>query len=176
MLPGVNFVLTVTDPQATKVDVGIAAVTDTLQIALVGLGVVIAELNAARGMVAEGAFSPIVEGGGLTAHELAGGHTLARHVGLDAAALDARGVDIASTFLTRAEAEAAGSAALSQNAVQVSSWLQAGAATNLRITTPFTGGLVRVAGGYEASATSATFILKGNGSGGFFILTGFPTP
>ncbi len=128
------------------------------------------------GGLAEGAFSPIVEGGGLAAHEAAGGHLLARHVGLDAAALDARGINVASTFLLRAEAEAAASGALSQNAGQISTWLQGGAATNLKLTTPFTGGLIRVSGGYEAAATSATFILKNNGSGGFFILTGFPVP
>ena len=77
------------------------------------------------------------------------------HVGMDAAALDARGLPVASTFLTRAEAEAAGSNALSQNAGQISIRLQGGAATNLKLTTPFTGGLVRVARGYEATATSA---------------------
>jgi len=128
------------------------------------------------GSAADGAFSPIVEGGGLTAHEAAGGHLLARHVGLNAGQLDARGIDVASTFLTRAEAEAAASGALSQNAGRVSAWLQGGAANNLKITTPFTGGLIRLTGGYEASATSATFILKANSSGGFFFLTGFPAP
>ena len=130
----------------------------------------------ALGAAADGAFSPIVEGGGLAAHEAAGGHLLALHVGLDAAALDARGIDAASTFLTRAEAEATASGALSQNGAQISGWLQRGAATNLKITTRFSGGLIRVTGGYEASASSATFILKSNGSGGFFILTGFPAP
>ena len=30
--------------------------------------------------------------------------------------------------------------------------------------------------GYEAAATFATVVLKRTGSGGFFILTGFPTP
>lgn len=116
-----------------------------------------------------------MQGGGLAAHEAAGGHLLARHVGLSAAALDARGIGVASTFLSRAEAEAAASAALSQNGAQIATWLQ-GTALKLELTTPFTGGLIRVAGGYEAAATSATFVLKRTGSAGFFILTGFPTP
>lgn len=34
------------------------------------------------------------------------------------------------------------------------------------------GGAIRVAGGYSAEAAGTTFVLQGNGAGGFFILTG----
>jgi RHS repeat-associated protein len=130
---------------------------------------------------AGGAFSPIVEGGGLAAHEAAGGHLLARHVGLNAAALDARlaaqrNLTVASSFATRAEAEAAGSEILRQNAGAVSVWTQAGATGRLTVGGGFSGGTIRVLGGYSAEATGATFVLQGNGAGGFFILTGFPVP
>lgn len=115
-------------------------------------------------LAAEGAFSPIVEGGGLAAHELAGGHLLARHVGLEAAALDARiadeGLSMASSFGSRAEAEAAGSAVMRQNAGNISSWLQAGGKGKLAIDGAFSGGSVRVLGGYDAAATGARFVLR----------------
>jgi hypothetical protein len=119
--------------------------------------------------------------GGLLADEAAGGHLLARHVGLDAAALDARlaaqgNLTVASSFTTRAEAEAARSAVMGQNVGAISSWTQAGAAGRLTVSGQFSGGTIRVLGGYSADATGATFVLQGNGSGGFFTLTGFPTP
>jgi hypothetical protein len=74
---------------------------------------VLGEIGAARA----GAFSPIVPGGGLAAHEAAGGHLLARHVGQTQAQLAQRlvtqpSISAASTFATRAEAEAAVSAVL----------------------------------------------------------------
>jgi hypothetical protein len=53
MIPGVNFVLTVTDPNATKLDVEIAMATDVFTVATIGFGGVIAEMNAARGVAAQ---------------------------------------------------------------------------------------------------------------------------
>jgi hypothetical protein len=121
-----------------------------------------------------------VEGGGLAAHESAGGHLLARHVGLDAAALDARladeGMKMASSFASRAEAEGATCSVMNQNATKTSDWLLAGAKGKLELDGSFSGGLIRVLGGYDAAGTSARIVLRGNGSGGYFILTGFPTP
>jgi hypothetical protein len=139
-----------------------------------------------RSGLAEGAIygavaSTAAAEGGLLADEAAGGHLLARHVGLDAAALDARlaaqgNLTVASSFTTRAEAEAARSAVMGQNVGAISSWTQAGAAGRLTVSGQFSGGTIRVLGGYSADATGATFVLQGNGSGGFFTLTGFPTP
>ena len=130
---------------------------------------------------AEGAFSPLVEGGGLAAQEAAGGHVLARHIGLDAAALDARlasdaDLTLASSFTTRAEAEAAGSTVLGRNAARISAWVQAGASGRLMLQSAFSGGIIRALGGNSVEATGAAFFLKGNGAGTFFILTGFPIP
>ena len=82
----------------------------------------------------------------------------------------------ASSFASQAEAEAAGSAVLSQNAGAVSSWMQSGAAGRLVVNGDFSGGVIRVLGGYSAEATGARFVLQGNGAGSYFILTGFPVP
>jgi hypothetical protein len=119
-------------------------------------------------------------GGGLAAHEAAGGHTLARHVGRTATQLDARlaaepHLRMASSFATQAEAEAAATTIMSQNAARIAEWVSAGAQGRLPITGAFSGGLIRIPGGYSATGTSATFVLLGNGSGGYHILTGFPT-
>jgi uncharacterized membrane protein len=117
----------------------------------------------------------------LAVHEASGGHTLARHVGLTEAQLDARlasnaKLDLASTFSSRAEAEAAGSFVLNQNGASISAWQQAGATGKLPVSGAYSGGTVRLLGGYSVPGTGATFVLKGNGAGGYFILTGFPTP
>jgi RHS repeat-associated protein len=77
---------------------------------------------------AEGASTPIVPGGGLGAHEAAGGHTLELHVGQDTSALLSRALtdpttSVASSFFDRATAEAAVSSALQENAAEVSTWL-----------------------------------------------------
>ena len=128
------------------------------------------------------ATSTAAEGGGLlAASELAGGHALALHAALDAAALDARlaaeaTLKLASSFASQAEAETAAAGVLGQNAAAVEAWTQAGAVGRLPVSGPFSGGLIRVVGGYSAEATGATFVLQGNGAGGYFILTGFPIP
>ena len=71
--------------------------------------------------------SRLVPGGGLTAHENAGGHTLARHVGQTEAQLASRlanePVPIASSFTDRAIAEAAISEALDANQAAITAWL-----------------------------------------------------
>jgi hypothetical protein len=102
-------------------------------------------------------------------------------VGLDAAALDARlaaqgNLSLASSFATQAQAEAAGGAVMGQNAGAVSSWVQSGATGRLVVNGNFSGGAIRVLGGYSAEATGARFVLQGSGAGSYFILTGFPIP
>jgi filamentous hemagglutinin len=138
-------------------------------------------LEAELGGLAEGAASPIVEGGGLAAHEAAGGHLLARHVGLDAAALDVRlatnlRLRMASSFASRAEAEAAASSVLGQNSAAVSAWLRSGAVGRLTLDGGFSGGTVRLLGGYSVEGTAARLVLQGDGASSYFILTGYPTP
>ncbi len=91
---------------------------------------------------AEGVFGSLLEGG----------HLVDLHVGLDAAALDARlaaqgSLSIASSFSTIAEAEAAASAAFAQNAETVAAWVDSGATGRLAIDGDFSGGTIRVIGG-----------------------------
>ena len=129
-----------------------------------------------------GAFSRLAQPGGLTVSENAGGHLLARHVGLTEADLAARlssqrGISAASTFATRAEAEAAVAGAFDANAANVSAWTASGANGRLVLNAPFSGGSVLQRGAAAATpGTGVRVVLQGNGSGGYNILTGFPTP
>jgi hypothetical protein len=73
-------------------------------------------------------FSPIVPGGGLMTHELAGGHLLLKHVGqterqlLDRLAAEPH-ITGSSSFYDRPTAEAAVSAALDARQADISAWL-----------------------------------------------------
>jgi RHS repeat-associated protein len=126
--------------------------------------------------------SPIVEGGGLVAHEVAGGHLLARHVGKSTAELAARlaaetRIPAASTFLSRAEAEAAMAGLLNANAIRISSWAAAGARGRLTFDGAFSGGSVLMRGASSPTTGSGVrAVLQGSGGGGWNILTGFPLP
>lgn len=126
--------------------------------------------------------SRLAPGGGLMAHENAGGHLLARHVGQTDAQLAARlagnpRLPAASTFATRAEAEAAISGAFDHNAAQLSNWMGGGAQGRLILNAPFSGGSVLQSGAFAAApGTGVRAVLPGNGSGAYNILTGFPTP
>ena len=138
----------------------------------------------AAGTAAEdtGTFSRLAQPGGLMVSEKAGGHLLARHVGLSEADLAARlssqrGITAASSFTTRAEAEAAVAGAFDANAVAVSAWTSSGANGRFVLNAPFSGGLVLQRGAAAASpGTGVRVVLQGNGSGGYHTLTGFPTP
>jgi len=118
--------------------------------------------------------------GGLVASERAGGHLLARHVGLSSMGLQARlasdpGLRAASTFVTRAEAEAAVAVTVEANALRVASWVSSGAGGQLRLISSTRSGMVLARGASSAVRGSGTkVVLQGNGSGGFHILTGFP--
>jgi hypothetical protein len=73
-------------------------------------------------------FTNITPGGGLTAHESAGGHTLARHVGLTETELASRlatqiALPRASSFANREIAEQAMSDAIDANQTQITNWL-----------------------------------------------------
>ena len=129
-----------------------------------------------------GAFSRLAQPGGLTVSENAGGHLLGKHVGLSDADLAARlssqpGITAASTFATRAEAEAAVAGAFDANAANVSAWTASGANGRLVLNAPFSGGSVLQRGADAAApGNGVRVVLQGNGSGEYHILTGFPTP
>ena len=118
----------------------------------------------------------------LARSEAAGGHLMARHVGLTSPQLSARlagnaRLRAASTFESAAQAESAVTGVLEAGASQMSAWVSAGARGRLVINAPFSGGsvLVRGASG-PVSGTGVRVVLQGNGSGEWHILTGFPTP
>lgn len=129
--------------------------------------------------------SRLVPGGGLAAHELAGGHTLARHVGQSADDLAARlaaqpNIPAASTFSSRATAEASIASALDTNQAAIQAWLRggggnAGSAFTTSFADPVGTTLMRGASG-PTSATSVRVVLRPDASmpGGFRILTAFP--
>ncbi|MEL1091261.1 RNase A-like domain-containing protein, partial [Pseudomonas sp. OB66] len=132
---------------------------------------------------ADGPFSEIVPGGGLATHEAQGGHLIARHVGRTDAQLAQRlaaepNIPAASTFLNRAEAEAAASEALAANTQVVQEFLESN-----KVKTSFTHTFSRPVGvsminGQTQSqpASSLLLVLKKNASSslGYFLLTGFP--
>ena len=87
-------------------------------------------LGLARGVRLGGdaPFSPIVPGGGLMAHELAGGHLLLKHVGLTERQLLDRlvaepHISGSSSFFDRPIAESVVSAALNARRVDIDAWL-----------------------------------------------------
>ena len=136
---------------------------------------------AVEAKLAGGAFSPIVEGGGLVAHEGAGlGHTISKHIGQSQAALSARlvaepNIAGASTFVARTEAEAALSSVMTQRSSEIASWVAAGANGTKPFSGVFSGGVVLARGAVAPTVgTGARVVLRGTGGGGYFILTGFP--
>lgn len=129
--------------------------------------------------------SRLVPGGGLAAHEAAGGHALARHVGMSDADLIARigsspGISGASSFSSRAVAEATTADLLAANSSQVSTWL-GGTGGKLVLSGPAGGNVGRyVAQGSTTviDATGSTVVLIRDASTGvgYRIQTAFPTP
>lgn len=114
--------------------------------------------------------------------EAAGGHLIARHVGLTTPQLAGRlagnaRLRVASTFNTLGEAQGAVTAALRANTANVSNWIGQGAQGRLVIDAPFSGGTVLARGASSpVSGTGVRLVLQGNGNGNFHILTGFPVP
>ncbi|MBK5530895.1 RHS domain-containing protein [Pseudomonas sp. TH06] len=132
--------------------------------------------------VADGPYSEIVPGGGLEAHESRGGHAIARHVDRSEAQLRARllaepNIPIASTFLNRAEAEAALSNVMRSNKVKIDDFLAGNAnklVINERVPIPAGVGVVRQSGNLE-QLFSIRLVLRRDATSplGYFILTGF---
>jgi filamentous hemagglutinin len=130
-----------------------------------------------------GASSPLVPGGGLAAHEAAGGHTIARHIGQTDADLAARlaaepGISGASSFTNRAVAESALSDTLAAKQADITAWLSG---TNPRLTLNNTlpdsvgRSLARGAAG-PVDASGVRVVLQRDTSlpTGYRIVTGFP--
>ncbi|WP_152969166.1 RNase A-like domain-containing protein [Amantichitinum ursilacus] len=132
----------------------------------------------------EAPFSPIVDGGGLQAHENAGGHLLLKHVGQTEQDLMTRltnepKISGSSSFYDRATAESAVSQALDANQTTISDWLN-GTSGRLRIdyTLPDPVGISVSRGATGAvDVNSSRIILVRDPSmpTGYKILTGFPT-
>ncbi|MGE1094790.1 RNase A-like domain-containing protein [Pseudomonas zeae] len=131
---------------------------------------------------ADGPYSEIVPGGGLEAHESRGGHAIARHVNRSEAQLRARlmaepNIPIASTFLNRAEAEAALSNVIRNNKVDIDNFLAGNASKfviNERVSAPAGVGVLRQSGTLEP-LFSIRLVLRRDATSplGYFILTGF---
>ena len=129
--------------------------------------------------------SRLVPGGGLTAHENAGGHTLARHVGLTVAQLASRlanePVPIASSFRDRTIAEAVISEALDANQAAITAWLS-GNPSNIerfRYTASSQIGMCIYHGSVSpVPAINLIVVLKPDASLqlGYYILTAYPEP
>lgn len=131
----------------------------------------------------ETAASAAVPGGGLEAHERAGGHLLSRHVGKSAEQLrqrlqsDSR-ISAASSFSDKKSAEAAVAAAIAANQKKIASWLK-GQEERLVITYR-SGNPVGISVGRNSGrardVTGVRLILVRNPRfvGGWHILTGYP--
>lgn len=161
------------DPKAMAIDGGIGVAT---------FGVVKAGGAAIAAQTGAAPLSRLVPGGGLAAHEAAGGHLLAKHVGQTGADLAARlaaqpRLSAASTFVSRTEAEAAMSGLLSARVADVNAWVAAGARGRLVLDGAFSGGAVLRRGSSVAvPGTGVRAVLEGTGGGGWRIITGYPTP
>ncbi|MFE1747138.1 RNase A-like domain-containing protein [Coleofasciculus sp. H7-2] len=99
-------------------------------------------------------FSRLVPGGGLTAHELAGGHTLARHIGQTQAQLANRLASeprrrLVSSFDNRSIAEEAIANALTANLTVINTWLS------------LSGGGSRLSINHNASIVVGTSLVRG---------------
>lgn len=131
-------------------------------------------------------FSNLVPGGGLTAHEAAGGHTLAQHIGKTEAELAGRLATnlrllIASSFSDRSTAEQAISEAINANQPLILSWLS-GRQTRLQLlpyiaTFPVGVSLIRGSSGL-IFVYQVEVILRRDSTLplGYYILTAYPQP
>ncbi|MDP3290270.1 MAG: RNase A-like domain-containing protein, partial [Methyloversatilis sp.] len=139
--------------------------------------------NAIDAATGEGAFSRIVPGGGLQAHESAGGHLLLKHVGQSEEALMKRlakepNITGSSSFFDRAAAEWGVSGALDARQTEIQTWL-ASKKPDLKIefSMPKPVGITISRTRMQATETTRLrLILRRNSSApdGYSILTGFP--
>ncbi len=132
-----------------------------------------------------GASSRLVPGGGLAAHEAAGGHALARHLGQSDADLMARvagnpRISGASTFGSRATAEASVADVLGAGSNQIQGWL-AGTGGKLVLNGRGTDAVGRYVAQGSSSVVNAygtrVVLVRDSSLGtGYRVQTAFPTP
>jgi hypothetical protein len=121
--------------------------------------------------------------GGLKANDLlGGGHVLEEHVGLDDAALRARGLPAASTFIDRAAAESALADVQAARSSEIASWL-AGAKPDavqaFRYTFDHPVGQILYRGSEQSvSGSTAVAVLRADPSSpiGYYLHTGYVDP
>ena len=129
--------------------------------------------------------SKIVPGGGLAAHEYAGGHLIDKHVGLAESDLSTRlatdsRISAASTFTNRATAEAAVSTVLDSNTVAIQSFLKSSDRV-LVLNGSLSGPVgINLSRGFTnaVSVSNVRVVLQRDTSmsTGYRIVTGFPIP
>jgi hypothetical protein len=131
------------------------------------------------------AATTVVPGGGLSAHESAGGHTLAKHVGKSDDDLLARlaaepGINASSTFATAADAESAVATVLAAKQAEITAWL-AGAGAKLPLNGNAGSGKGRsVAQGTndvkDVTGVRVVLVRDHNLPTGYRVQTAFPQP
>ncbi|WOY04382.1 hemagglutinin repeat-containing protein [Dickeya fangzhongdai] len=135
--------------------------------------------------VTTGQNSPIVPGGGLAAHEAAGGHLIARHVGQSDEQLATRlandpKVRVASTFSDRAVAESAISNAIGANQSAIGSFMKSNNnQVVIKYSSPTVIGSSMTRGSTSSQPVSnVTVVIRKDPTmpDGYRIHTGYPTP
>lgn len=175
-----------TDPDVTFTGAAVAVYGNG--IIMHGHEIYVASLGFGADFVAPnsvGGSTRIVPGGGLQAHEAAGGHLIQRHVGQTDADLIARlnaqpNITAASSFPNRATAENAVSSALDANSTRINDFLS-GSTNRLVLnhdTGSVVGSVVQRGSTTPVSSTSVRVVLQRDASmpTGYRIVTGFPTP
>ena len=130
----------------------------------------------------EGGSSDLAAPGGLAANDAAFGAHVLSHVGLSDAALAARGLSEASTFFSRAVAEASLSDVQIANAPEIQAWLagaKPGATTAFAATFDEPVGTVLARGASQSvEGSTAIAVLRANPSAslGYYLVTGYVAP
>jgi len=141
--------------------------------------------SGAKETSATGQSSTIVPGGGLAAHEKAGGHLIDRHVGKTEAELFDRvstgNTKTASTFTDRATAEAVTSKAIDSNQSKIQSYLSGSQKGYLELNYQSSAaiGISVTRGSTNVVPTTNARIIIGRDPSmpdGYKIITGYPTP
>ena len=150
-----------------------------------GIAAGIGKGSGAKERTATGQSSTIVPGGGLAAHEKAGGHLVDRHVGKTEAELFDRvstgNTKTASTFTDRATAEAVTSKVIDSNHSKIQSYLSGSQKGYLELDYESSAAIgISVTRGATSAvpATNARIIIGRDPSmpDGYKIITGYPTP
>ncbi len=140
--------------------------------------------NGSAGSALNAPFSPLAEGGGLAAHEAAGGHLLLKHVGQSESQLMQRlasepTITGSSSFYDRATAESAISDTLAVRQPEISAWLASSKPQfKVEYSLPKDVGITVTRGASSAVDTSnLRLILRRDPTmpSGYRIHTGFPT-